>query len=140
MRESGKGVTAFSEARSPGLSRSVGRVQVHRTSVALTYRNSTGDALTMGNTGEMSLRQMAKVLGFSHTLLVLSKQGKRKLSPELESRYHILVTDGGYKQRYPTPSTAVQSRAHGSEANIQSPVCYHYTTRHYSSSDCSRGP
>ena len=88
----------------------------------------------------MSLRQMAKVLGVSHTLLVLWKQGKRKLSPELESRYRILVTNGGYKQQDLTPSTAVQSRAYGSEADIQSPVCYHYTTGHYSSSDCPRGP
>jgi transcriptional regulator with XRE-family HTH domain len=40
----------------------------------------------------MSLRQTAKELGVSHTLLVLWKQGKRTLSPELEERYHQLVT------------------------------------------------
>ena len=39
-----------------------------------------------------SLRQVAKELGVSHTLLSLWKQGKRNLSPELEGRYHQLVT------------------------------------------------
>ena len=46
-----------------------------------------------------SLRQIAKELGVSHTLLVLWKQGKRSLAPELEARYHRLVTSG-YKNGY----------------------------------------
>ena len=46
-----------------------------------------------------SLRQIAKELGVSHTLLVLWQQGKRKLEPELEARYHRLVTSG-YKSSY----------------------------------------
>ncbi len=41
---------------------------------------------------EMSLRQIAKELGVSHTLLVLWRQGKRSLSPKLEFRHHQLVT------------------------------------------------
>ncbi len=48
----------------------------------------------------MSLRSIAKELGVSHTLLSLWRQGKRSLSPELEARYHEIVTDSvtsGYK-------------------------------------------
>ena len=49
----------------------------------------------------MSVRQIAKQLGVSHTLLVLWKQGKRSLDPVLEARYHALVTNRavttGYK-------------------------------------------
>ena len=45
----------------------------------------------------MSLRAIAKELGISHTLLVLWRQGKRSLAPEIEARYHSLVTSG-YKQ------------------------------------------
>ena len=41
-----------------------------------------------------SLRQIAKELAVSHTLLVLWRQGKRKLAPELEARYHQFVTSG----------------------------------------------
>ncbi len=48
----------------------------------------------------MSLRQIAAELGVSHTLLVLWRQGKRNLTPELEARYHQLVTSGGYKSGY----------------------------------------
>ena len=44
----------------------------------------------------MSLRQIVKELGISHTLLVLWRQGKRSLAPELEARYHQLVTTTGY--------------------------------------------
>ncbi len=40
----------------------------------------------------MSLRKIAKELGVSHSLLVLWRQGKRSLSPQLEARYHQLVT------------------------------------------------
>ena len=50
----------------------------------------------------MSLRQIAKELGVSHTLLVLWLQGKRNLAPNLEARYHQLVTSGythGYNSR-----------------------------------------
>jgi transcriptional regulator with XRE-family HTH domain len=47
----------------------------------------------------MSLRQIAKELGISHILLVLWKQGKRSLSPELEARYHQFVTSG-YRDGY----------------------------------------
>ena len=42
----------------------------------------------------MSLRQIARELGVSHTLLVLWLQGKRNLAPSLEARYHQLVTSG----------------------------------------------
>ena len=45
----------------------------------------------------MSLRGIAKELGISHTLLVLWRQGKRSLAPEIEARYRSLVTSG-YKQ------------------------------------------
>ena len=51
-------------------------------------------------TKQMSLRKIAKELGVSHTLLVLWRQGKRRLSPELEARFHELVTKNvaaGYK-------------------------------------------
>ena len=50
----------------------------------------------------MSLRQIAKELGVNHTLLVLWKQGKRRLAPELEARYMELVTTfggNGYNSR-----------------------------------------
>ena len=40
----------------------------------------------------MSLRKIAKELEVSHSLLVLWRQGKRSLSPQLEARYHQLVT------------------------------------------------
>ncbi len=40
----------------------------------------------------MSLRKIAKELGVSHSLLVLWRQGKRSLSPQLEFQYHQLVT------------------------------------------------
>jgi hypothetical protein len=43
----------------------------------------------------MSLRKIAKELGVSHTLLVLWRQGKRSLPPEMEARYHELVALGG---------------------------------------------
>ncbi len=49
----------------------------------------------------MSLRQIAKALGVSHTLLSLWRQGKRNLSPDLETRYYQLSESGyttsGYK-------------------------------------------
>jgi len=56
----------------------------------------------------MSLRQIAKQLGVSHTLLVLWLQGKRTLVPELEARYHQLVSTG-YTGGYKEVSTAPQS-------------------------------
>ena len=56
----------------------------------------------------MSLRTIAKELGVSHTLLSLWQQGKRNLSPELEARYHQLVTrqavTSGYKNGYKNDS------------------------------------
>ena len=55
----------------------------------------------------MSLRKIAKELGVSHTLLVLWRQGKRKLAPEIEARYHELVTSG-YKNTPPEPVNNVQ--------------------------------
>ena len=45
-----------------------------------------------------SLRHVARELGVSHTLLVLWKQGKRSLNPELERRYHQLVSENGYTE------------------------------------------
>ena len=51
----------------------------------------------------MSLRQIAKQLGVSHTLLVLWRQGERGLSAELEERYQQLVTSGGYNIGYNEP-------------------------------------
>ena len=53
----------------------------------------------------MSLRQIAKQLGVSHTLLVLWRQGKRSLTPELAVRYHQIVTSGGYESCYITRCT-----------------------------------
>ena len=44
----------------------------------------------------MSLRQIAKELGVSHTLLVLWRQGKRTLPKHVEERYHELVSTNGY--------------------------------------------
>ena len=45
-----------------------------------------------------SLRKIAKELGGSHTLLVLYRQGKRSLKPELERMYHQLVSESGYPE------------------------------------------
>ncbi len=42
----------------------------------------------------MSLRQIARQLGVSHTLLVLWRQGKRSLPAEVELHYYRLVTSG----------------------------------------------
>ena len=39
------------------------------------------------STNGISLRQIAKELGVSHTLLSLWRQGKRKLAPQLEIGY-----------------------------------------------------
>ena len=46
----------------------------------------------MAASNGLSLRQLARELGVSHSLLVLWRQGKRKLAPKLEARYHQLVT------------------------------------------------
>ena len=51
-------------------------------------------------TGVMSLRQIARALGVSHTLLGLWRQGKRNLAPELEAQYREIVTGNGYKSGY----------------------------------------
>ncbi len=50
----------------------------------------------------MSLRQIAKQLGVSHTLLVLWRQGKRTLPAHLERRYYQLVTSGYNSKRAAT--------------------------------------
>jgi len=52
----------------------------------------------------MSLRQIAKELGISHTLLSLWLHGKRTLAPQLAAKYNQLVTSGytsGYKRGQP---------------------------------------
>jgi len=61
----------------------------------------------------MSLRQLAKELGVSHSLLVLWRQGKRRLAPKLEARYHQLVTS----------VTTLEQKTHmiGREETILSP-------------------
>ena len=61
----------------------------------------------------MSLRQIAKELGVSHTLLGLWRQGKRSLAPELEARYHQLVTSD-YKSGYNATSGYNQSELRNS--------------------------
>jgi len=66
------------------------------------------------------LRKIAKELGVSHSLLVLWRQGKRSLSPQLEFQYHQLVTtvttgrgeggkivSGGARSRIKSPVTYV---------------------------------
>ena len=57
----------------------------------------------------MSLRQIAKQLGISHSLLVLWRQGKRTLSPDLQPRYHELA--GGYNESGHKPPPAFPLRA-----------------------------
>ena len=49
----------------------------------------------------MSLIQIAKILGVSHTLLSLMKNGKREWRPDLKERYEQLVTslpESGYTE------------------------------------------
>ncbi len=64
----------------------------------------------------MSLRKIAKELGVSHSLLVLWRQGKRSLSPQLEARYHQLVTTvtigqgGGGKSYLAKPDLGLKVR------------------------------
>jgi transcriptional regulator with XRE-family HTH domain len=48
-------------------------------------------------TREPSLRQIAKGLGVSHSLLSLWKQGKRSIRPDLEEKYWAFVTNSGYR-------------------------------------------
>ena len=67
----------------------------------------------------MSLRKIAKELGVSHTLLVLWRQGKRNLSPELQARYHKLVAASGYKSGY--KSSVDSSPPDQSNTRIQPP-------------------
>ena len=58
----------------------------------------------------MSLRQMAKILGVSHSLLSKCLNGKRRWNPELKERYEHLVTTmvtksgTGDSLAFPTPS------------------------------------
>ena len=58
---------------------------------------------------DLSLRQIAKKLGVSHSLLVLWRQGKRTLSRELQERYHTIAASGynqsGYNNRSPEAFT-----------------------------------
>ena len=59
-----------------------------------------GENTTKGEI-EMSLRQIAKILGVSHTLLSLMKNGKREWRPDLKERYEQLVTslpESGYTE------------------------------------------
>ena len=44
-----------------------------------------------------SLRQIARGLGVSHSLLSLWRQGKRSIKPDLEQRYWAFVTNSGYR-------------------------------------------
>jgi len=44
-----------------------------------------------------SLRQIARGLGVSHSLLSLWRQGKRSIRPDVEERYWAFVTNNGYK-------------------------------------------
>ncbi len=57
----------------------------------------------------LALRQIAKKLGVSHSLLVLWRQGKRTLSRELQERYHTIAASGynqsGYNNRSPEAFT-----------------------------------
>ena len=43
----------------------------------------------------LSLRQIAELLGISHSTLSLWKRGKRSLRPDLEAKYWSLVTTNG---------------------------------------------
>ena len=43
----------------------------------------------------ISLRQIAQLLGISHSTLSLWKRGKRSLRPDLEAKYWALVTTNG---------------------------------------------
>ena len=43
----------------------------------------------------ISLRQIAQLLGVSHSTLSLWKRGKRSLRPDLEAKYWTLVTTNG---------------------------------------------
>ncbi len=47
-----------------------------------------------------SLRQIARGLGVSHTLLSLWRQGKRSIRPDLEEKYWAFVTNNGYTSGY----------------------------------------
>ena len=49
----------------------------------------------VNSNNRMSIREIARQLGVSHTLLVLWLQGKRTLAPELQRRYAQLVTTTG---------------------------------------------
>jgi len=50
----------------------------------------------MANKRGMSLRQIAKELGVSHSLLVRWRQGTRSLAPELVTKYYQFVTNQKY--------------------------------------------
>ena len=44
-----------------------------------------------------SLRQIARGLGVSHSLLSLWRQGKRSIRPDIEEKYWAFVTNSGYR-------------------------------------------
>ena len=75
----------------------------------------------------MSLRQIAKELGVSHTLLVLWRQGKRTLKPELEDRFDYLMARGGYKSGYKTAASQFPREA--TQRTSESPVTANYSWR-----------
>ena len=58
----------------------------------------------------MSLRQIAKILGVSHTLLSLMKNGKREWRPDLKERYEQLVTS--------LPKSGYSNGSNGSEETV----------------------
>ena len=59
---------------------------------------------------KMSLRQIAKILGVSHTLLSLMKNGKREWRPDLKERYEQLVTS--------LPESGYTNGSNGSEGTV----------------------
>ena len=71
------------------------------------------------NTARMSLRQIAIQLGVSHTLLVLWRQGKRRLPPELARRYHMLAESGYNESGYKGPGRPLSAPL---PAQSQAPV------------------
>jgi hypothetical protein len=73
----------------------------------------------------MSLRKVAKELGVSHTLLVLWRQGKRSLAPDVAAQYHQLMSLGADEppKRVSTPAASGTERSVGdAPQGIKSPV------------------
>ena len=78
---------------------------------------------------KMSLRQIAKELGVSHTLLSLWRQGKRNLAPELEARYYEVVTHG-YNEEARLAHHEGTERISSSELKSVEPTRAHPLPRH----------